>query len=62
MPTVPRLYHELPLLGGAESELGPDAATYLGRVLRRGPGDPVRVFNPRDGEWLAEITSAGLAP
>lgn len=30
-------------------------AHYLRNVLRRGPGDPVRLFNGRDGEWLARL-------
>ena len=32
-----------------------DQAHYLGVVLRRGPGDGVRLFNGRDGEWEAVI-------
>ncbi len=33
----------------------PAQAHYLGSVLRRAAGDPVAVFNGRDGEWAARI-------
>jgi 16S rRNA (uracil1498-N3)-methyltransferase len=33
--------------------------TYLGAVLRLGPGDRVKLFDDRTGEWLAEIVEAG---
>ena len=33
--------------------------TYLGAVLRLGPGDQVKLFDDRSGEWLAEIVEAG---
>ena len=32
-------------------------AHYLGNVMRRGVGDAVRLFNGRDGEWLARIAA-----
>ena len=32
---------------------------YLTGVLRLSGGDPVRVFNGRDGEWLCHLASAG---
>jgi 16S rRNA (uracil1498-N3)-methyltransferase len=35
----------------------PGQAHYLGGVLRRGAGDPVLLFNGRDGEWAARIES-----
>ncbi|MGG7568343.1 16S rRNA (uracil(1498)-N(3))-methyltransferase [Rhodovulum sp. DZ06] len=46
-----------------DADLGPDVAipldkdqaNYLFAVMRRGVGDVLRVFNGRDGEWLAEI-------
>src|ERR1700761_4727480 len=34
-------------------------AHYLTRVMRRGPGDPVLVFNGRDGEFSARIETSG---
>lgn len=30
---------------------------YLGSVMRRQPGDMVRLFNGRDGEWAARVAS-----
>ena len=33
--------------------------TYLGAVLRLGPGDKVKLFDDSTGEWLAEIAEAG---
>lgn len=35
----------------------PGQAHYLGGVMRRGAGDPVLLFNGRDGEWAARIDS-----
>lgn len=49
------------------ASLGPDAvlpldraqANYLLNVLRRGPDDPVLLFNGRDGEWRAALRRSG---
>ena len=54
--SIPRLYLDDTLAEGAAPEAAPGQAHHLGTVLRRGPGDGVRLFNPRDGEWAAEIT------
>ena len=54
--TLPRLYIEADLAAGAGVELGRAQAHYLSTVLRRGVGDSLRLFNGRDGEWLADIT------
>nr|WP_321985032.1 16S rRNA (uracil(1498)-N(3))-methyltransferase [uncultured Lichenicoccus sp.] len=43
------------LQDGATVPMPEDQAHYLGVVLRRGPGDGVRLFNGRDGEWDAAI-------
>ena len=52
-----RLYvPEAALAAGAEAALTPGQAHYLQNVMRRTPGDPVRLFNGRDGEWRAQIT------
>jgi 16S rRNA (uracil1498-N3)-methyltransferase len=40
---------------GGEVVLGERHARYLGAVMRRAPGDGLRVFNGRDGEWSARI-------
>ena len=55
--TLARLHLDAPLSG--EVQLGADAAHYLARVLRRGVGDRVRLFNARAGEVSAEIASVG---
>ncbi len=51
----PRLYVEAALAEGAAVALDPAQAHYLGTVLHRKSGDPVLVFNGRDGEWNATI-------
>ncbi len=55
---APRLFVEAPLGVGAAVTCAASQANYLLNVLRLKPGAPVRVFNGRDGEWLAEIVSA----
>ena len=60
MQDQPRLYMDPALATLRADELlamRDDHAHYLGRVLRRGPGDGVRLFNARDGEWQAVIDS-----
>lgn len=52
-----RLYLDETLAADCELELGGDSAQYLGRVLRLRPGDFVRVFNGRDGEFAAELVA-----
>ena len=51
--TLARLFVDAPL--DSDVELSAEQAHYLGRVLRLGVGDRVRVFNGRDGEVAAEI-------
>lgn len=55
--SIPRLFTDAPLAEGAEVAATPGQAHYLGSVMRRGPGDGVRLFNGRDGEWRAEIAA-----
>ncbi|MCB2102158.1 MAG: 16S rRNA (uracil(1498)-N(3))-methyltransferase [Rhodobacterales bacterium] len=50
-----RLYVAGPLVAGAAVDLTADQAHYLGRVMRLGPGDRLRLFNGRDGEWSAAV-------
>jgi 16S rRNA (uracil1498-N3)-methyltransferase len=52
--TIPRLHLDAALDEGAEIEAAPGQAHHLG-VLRRGAGDPVRVFNAAAGEFDATI-------
>lgn len=44
-----------PLGAGARLDLEEGQARHVGAVLRLGPGDAVRLFNARDGEWRARI-------
>jgi 16S rRNA (uracil1498-N3)-methyltransferase len=50
------LFVDQPLAEGARVTV---EGTYLGAVLRLGPGDGVKLFDDRTGEWLAEIVEAG---
>ena len=56
--TTPRLYVPDDLSRGVELPLGHDQAHYLKNVLRLSAGDPVRIFNGRDGEWAASVQAA----
>ncbi len=51
----PRLYVDARLSGDTSIALAEDQTHYLAHVLRRKPGDPVRIFNAEDGEWQALI-------
>ncbi|MFK7887397.1 MAG: 16S rRNA (uracil(1498)-N(3))-methyltransferase [Gammaproteobacteria bacterium] len=50
-----RIHVGQPLAPGNEIKLPPETAHYINRVLRRGPGDAIRVFNNNDGEFTATI-------
>jgi len=54
---VIRLHVEAPLAAGATVEASAGQAHYLGGVMRRNVGDPVRLFNGRDGEWACRIAA-----
>lgn len=54
-----RLFVESDLADGAAVDCSRDQAHYLTHVLRLTPGDPVALFNGRDGEWLARIDAVG---
>jgi 16S rRNA (uracil1498-N3)-methyltransferase len=54
---TPRLYVDAPLAAGGEVPLDRDQANYLVNVLRLGRGDTVLLFNGRDGEWQAVLSS-----
>lgn len=54
---IPRLYAPMSLLETGEAALSPEQAHYLRNVLRRGVGDPVLLFNERDGEFRATIAA-----
>jgi 16S rRNA (uracil1498-N3)-methyltransferase len=55
----PRLCVEGALTAGAKLTLDRAQTNYLSNVLRRRAGDPVLLFNGRDGEWRARIEDAG---
>ena len=59
MKTTPRLFVDDRLEARREVPLSREQGHYLTAVLRLGGGDPVRVFNARDGEWLAHVAEAG---
>ena len=54
-----RLCVDQPLAPGQSVALTEAQAHYLFGVMREGLGSPARVFNGRDGEWLAEVIEAG---
>jgi 16S rRNA (uracil1498-N3)-methyltransferase len=53
-----RLYVDAPLAAGATVRLDRAQTNYLVNVLRRKAGDPVLLFNGRDGEWRATLVEA----
>jgi len=60
----PRLFIDQPLHPGADVSPSEAQAHYLTNVMRLKTGDPLRVFNGRDGEWTARlrtITKKGCA-
>lgn len=52
---TPRIYCDTPLCGGGVVPLSESQVHYLGNVLRLQDGNPVRVFNGRDGEWVGSF-------
>ena len=56
---APRLHVAAPLAAGQTAALSADQANYLANVLRMGGGARLLAFNGRDGEFLAEIVTAG---
>jgi 16S rRNA (uracil1498-N3)-methyltransferase len=52
-----RLHVDAPLSAGATIEASLGQAHHLGGVMRRTAGDPVRLFNGRDGEWGGRIAA-----
>jgi 16S rRNA (uracil1498-N3)-methyltransferase len=54
--SLPRLFVDQALSQGASVTVD---GNYLAAVLRLGPGDRVKLFDDRTGEWLAEMVEAG---
>lgn len=57
----PRLFVDALLATDAALALDRSQSNYLGNVLRLTAGDPVLVFNGRDGEWQAAIAAGKRA-
>lgn len=55
----PRLFVPAALGAGDTVPLEQDKAHYLLNVMRLKSGDAVRLFNGRDGEWLARLEQTG---
>ena len=53
--STPRLFVDQPLGLDAAIVLPTPASHFLATVMRLGPGDPVRLFDDRTGEWLGRI-------
>jgi 16S rRNA (uracil1498-N3)-methyltransferase len=56
---TPRLFVDATLAAGREVALDSAQRNYLLNVLRHKRGDPVLLFNGRDGEWQAQLSPAG---
>ncbi|OZA10576.1 MAG: 16S rRNA (uracil(1498)-N(3))-methyltransferase, partial [Rhodobacterales bacterium 17-64-5] len=54
-----RLYVDQALAAGQPVALDEAQANYLFNVMRLARGAGVRLFNGRDGEWLASVEQAG---
>lgn len=52
-----RLFVSAPLFAGAVVGATAAQAHYLGHVMRRGPGEALRLFNGAEGEWRGRIAS-----
>ncbi len=50
---IPRFYEDQALQVGADLELGPDAASHVGRVLRMKVDEQIVLFNGKGGEYKA---------
>ena len=50
-----RLFVDAPLARDESITLGDMQCHYLVHVMRVGDGDPIAVFNGKDGEWLAAV-------
>ncbi len=56
---IPRVFVDQPLGTGGTVVLDKAGCHYLVTVMRLKAGDAVRLFNGRDGEWLAQMQEAG---
>ena len=56
-----RLFVEAPLAAGAPVALSKEQTHYVKNVMRVAAGDAVKLFNGRDGEWLATVDTLAKA-
>ena len=54
-----RLFVEAPIAAAQEVPLASEQAHYLRQVMRLTDGAEVLIFNGRDGEWLARLSTSG---
>jgi len=59
LSSTPRLLVEGPLVADAMLTLPVQQSHYLAQVMRRQPGDMVRVFDGHSGEWAARVIRVG---
>jgi 16S rRNA (uracil1498-N3)-methyltransferase len=59
LSTTPRLYVGQPLAEHRQIILDGAQAHYLASVMRRVPGDRVRLFDGASGEWEAQVVAVG---
>ncbi|MCD8497623.1 MAG: 16S rRNA (uracil(1498)-N(3))-methyltransferase [Alphaproteobacteria bacterium] len=57
--TLPRLFVNDPLQTGGSALLNTPQSHYLRNVLRKKEGDELRLFNGRDGEFIASLEAIG---
>jgi 16S rRNA (uracil1498-N3)-methyltransferase len=57
--STPRLFVDAQIAEGAELRIDSGQAHYLIAVMRLKPGGPVKLFDDRTGEWLAEAIAVG---
>lgn len=55
---TPRLFVDAALTPGATASLGPEQTHYLLRVMRRGAGEQVLLFNGRDGLFTGTLAGS----
>jgi len=56
---TPRLFVESALAAGQAVTLGPEQSHYLRNVMRLAPGEVLRLFNGKDGEWKGAVVEFG---
>lgn len=57
--STPRLFIDTELADGHDVRIEGGQAHYLANVMRMKEGAPVKLFDDRTGEWLAEVSAIG---